>query len=80
MPRVQHFSAFHLCWEPFYYEAGYTWDHLLGESPYKLPPIAVKEDGSCLASDIEWDVQVVTNNKGEVTRRTLFWECGSRCM
>ena len=60
------------CWELYFYEAGYTWDHLSGKSPYKIPPVGVKEDGSCLASDIEWDVQVVTNNEGEVTRRILF--------
>ena len=48
--HTRHYS----CWEPFYYEAGYTWDYLSGDSPYKLPPIAVKEDGSCSASDIEW--------------------------
>ena len=73
--HTRHYS----CWKPYFYKEGYTWDYLSGASPYKIPPIAVKEDGSCLASDIEWDVQVVTNNKGEVTGRTPFWECGSRC-
>ena len=72
--HTRHYS----CWELYSCEGGYSWDHLSGKSPYKIPPIGVKEDSSCLASDIKWDVQVVTNNKGEVTTRTLFWECGSR--
>ena len=36
----------YLCREPYFYEVGYTWDHLSGESPYEILHIAVKEDGS----------------------------------